>query len=78
MPNTAGHAAPRSRQADTAPIPRLALTREEAAASLGLSLDSFERYVQPTIRMLRQGRLRRVPVAELARWIDENADRTVR
>ena len=32
---------------DLAPIPRFALTREEAAPSLGMSLDSFERYVQP-------------------------------
>jgi hypothetical protein len=29
-----------------APIPRIALTREEAAAALGIGLDSFERYVQ--------------------------------
>jgi len=64
-------------EADTAPIPRLALTREEAAASLGMSLDSFERHVQPTICMVRRGRLRRVPVAELARWADDNAERTL-
>jgi excisionase family DNA binding protein len=62
---------------DTAPIPRVALTREEAAAALGLSLDSFERYVQPGIRMIRRGRLRLVPVAELDRWADDAAERTV-
>jgi integrase len=39
----------------TAPIPRLALSREEAAASIGMSLDSFERYVQPSLRMVRLG-----------------------
>jgi hypothetical protein len=62
---------------ELAPIPRRALTREEAAASLGMSLDSFEKYVQPTVRMIRCGRLRLVPVTELDRWLLEHAERTV-
>lgn len=62
---------------DLAPIPRLGLTREEAAASLGMSLDSFERHVQPSIRMCRLGRMRLVPVSELARWLEETAERTL-
>jgi hypothetical protein len=62
---------------DTAPIPRVALSREEAASSLGMSLDSFERHVQPTLRLVRLGRLRLVPVAELERWVDDNAQRTL-
>ena len=45
----------------TAP-PRLALTREEAARSLGVSLDSFERHIQPDLKLIRRGRLRLVPV----------------
>jgi excisionase family DNA binding protein len=60
----------------TAP-PRLALTREEAARSLGVSLDSFERYIQADLKLIRRGRLRLVPVAELERWINENARRTL-
>jgi hypothetical protein len=62
---------------DLAPIPRLGLTREEAAASLGMSLDSFERHVQPSIRMCRLGRIRLVPVRELERWLEDNAERTL-
>jgi hypothetical protein len=58
-----------------APIPRLALTREEAAAALGMSLDSFERHVQPTLRLVRRGRMRLVPIDELRRWLSENAER---
>jgi len=58
------------------PVPRVALTRDEAAASLGVSLDSFERHVQPTIRMIRRGKLRLVPVVELERWADENSEAT--
>lgn len=62
---------------ETAPTPRLALSREEAAASLGMSLDSFERHVQPTLRMIRLGRMRLVPVTELERWLEDNAERTL-
>jgi len=62
---------------DTAPIPRLALTREEAAASVGMSLDSFERHVQPTLRLVRLGRMRLVPICELERWLEDNAHRTI-
>ena len=62
---------------DLAPVPRRALTREQAAAALGMSLDSFERHVQPTIRMVRLGRMRLVPVSELDRWLDANAGRTI-
>jgi hypothetical protein len=56
---------------------RLALTRVEAAASLGISVDSFERFVQPEFRLIRRGRLRLVPVAELERWLDSNAARVL-
>jgi hypothetical protein len=58
-------------------IPRLALTREEAAASIGMSLDSFERHVQPTLRLVRLGRMRLVPISELNRWLEHNAALTL-
>jgi hypothetical protein len=62
----------------SSPVPRVALTREEAAASLGMgSVDSFERYVQPSIRMIRRGSLRLVPVAELVRWANDAAEATL-
>ena len=62
---------------DVAPIPRLSLTREEAAQALGMSIDSFERHVQPTIRMVRCGRMRLVPVREIDRWLEAQAKRTL-
>lgn len=61
----------------TAPVPRLALTREEAAASLGMSLDSFERHVQRDLRLVRRGRLVLVPVAEVERWVGTEAAATL-
>lgn len=55
--------------------PRLALTRAEAAEALGMSVDSFERYVQAEVRLIRRGRIRLVPIGELERWLVENAER---
>jgi hypothetical protein len=52
----------------------VAVKREQAAAMLGLSLDSFERYVQPELKLIRRGSLRLCPVAELERWASENAE----
>jgi len=59
------------------PILRVAYDREEAAAALGMKLDSFERWVQPEIKMIRLGKKRLVPVAELQRWATEAAERTL-
>lgn len=56
-------------------VPRTALTRAEAAASLGISLDAFETHVQPDLRLVRVGRLRLVPPRELERWVDAHAER---
>lgn len=56
-------------------MPRILLTKSEAAQSLGMSVDSFERYVQPFVRAVRKGRLRLYRVAELERWAEENAAR---
>ena len=54
--------------------PRLALTRQEAAAALGMSINSFERHVQPELRLVRRGKLRLIPVREIERWLEENSD----
>ena len=55
----------------------VAVTREDAARALGMSLDSFERFVQPEIKLIRKGRMRLVPVAELQMWAERNAERTL-
>lgn len=54
-----------------------ALTRKEAAKCLSMSLDSFERHVQPDVRLVRRGSLRLVPVNELDRWLADNATLTL-
>jgi hypothetical protein len=53
------------------------LTREEAAASLGMGLTSFKLHVQPHVRIIRRGKLRVIPVRELERWTEENAERVL-
>ena len=54
---------------------RLALSKSEAAAALGVSVDFFEDHVMHQLRVVRLGRRRLVPVNELVRWLDENANR---
>jgi excisionase family DNA binding protein len=58
-------------------VPRVTLTRAEAAEALGISIDSFERHVQPELRVIRRGRMRLVPLSELERWVKENASLTL-
>ena len=53
------------------------LTKVEAAASIGVSVDFFEHHVQPDLAVIREGRKVLVPVAELARWAAESARRTL-
>lgn len=55
----------------------LAYRRDDAAKVLSMSLDSFERYVQPEIRLVRRGSLRLVPRTEIERWLERNAALTL-
>jgi len=55
------------------PVPRFALTRKEAAASVGVSLSHFERHVQPHLKLIYSGSARLVPVAELQAWAERAA-----
>jgi hypothetical protein len=55
--------------------PRLALSRREAAAALGMSLRHFQRHVQPHLCCIYSGQLRLYPLAELERWMHEQTYR---
>ena len=61
-----------------APIPRVALTPAEAAASLGVGVDFFNENIRHELKLVRRGSKRLVPVAELQRWCEENAERVLR
>jgi hypothetical protein len=56
-----------------ASVTRYSLTRKEAAAALGMSVDTFERRVQPFIRVVLCGQLILVPPEELERWVKDNS-----
>jgi hypothetical protein len=57
-----------------APIPRLALTPPEAAASIGVGEDFFTEHVRPELHLIRRGRKVLIPVTELERWMAANAE----
>jgi excisionase family DNA binding protein len=62
----------------TAPtVARITLTPVEAAQALGISRDSFDRYVAPELRLVRRGRLVLVPVTELEKWVAREAALTL-
>jgi excisionase family DNA binding protein len=56
-------------------VPRLTLSKQEAAMALGVSVDYFEQHVMPDLRVIHRGRRRLIPSAELERWIDRSASR---
>ena len=58
----------------TVAVPRIALTRAEAAQSLGCGLTHFKSEIAPQLRVYRKGKVRLYAVAELQRWIEENAE----
>ena len=71
--NASGDRKGRSTGRPVQPVPRLLLSRKEAAASLGMSLDTFERRVQPAIKLVPCGQLVLVPLGELESWCDDRA-----
>jgi excisionase family DNA binding protein len=52
---------------------RVTLRVQEASEALGMSVDSFERYVRPEIRTIRRGRMVLIPVSELSEWVERHA-----
>jgi AraC-like DNA-binding protein len=54
-------------------VPRLLLSRKEAAEALGMSLRHFQRHVQPHVRCIYSGQLRLYRLRDLERWAEEHA-----
>ena len=53
---------------------RLALRREDAARVLAVSEETFDRYIRPTLPVVRLGSVRVYPVAALEAWLLDHAD----
>lgn len=58
-------------------VPRLAVTKTEAAEALGVSVDFLEDHVMRELRIVRRGRRLLIPLDELARWLEANSQRTL-
>jgi hypothetical protein len=52
----------------------LALRREDAAAAIGVSDETFDKHVRPTLPVVRLGSVRVYPVDALRDWLCEHAD----
>jgi hypothetical protein len=60
-----------------ASIERLALSPDEAAASIGCSRTYFDEHITHELRWVRRGRRKFVAVRELERWLTESGERTL-
>lgn len=56
------------------PVPRIALSRDEAAVALGVGLTFFSEEIQPELRLIRRKSKVLVPVTELERWCEQQAE----
>jgi len=54
--------------------PVLALSVEGACEALGVSWKAWREHIEPDVKVVRVGRCKRVAVAELERWLAENAE----
>jgi hypothetical protein len=54
-------------------LPRVLLTKREAAQASGMSVRHFERHVQPRLRCVHSGQLTLYPVRDIERWANEEA-----
>ena len=59
------------------PLPRLALSPDEAAAALGVSRDYLDEHVSPELRWVRRGRRKFVAVRELEAWLEREGTQTL-
>jgi hypothetical protein len=51
----------------------LTLNQRDAAAFLGISVDTFSEHVVPGLRRVKCGRLWLYPVRDLEQWVESNA-----
>ena len=58
-------------------VPVLALGIAEACEALGVSPAFWRENVAGEVKIVRRGRRKLVAVAELERWLDANAERTL-
>ena len=75
-PHTQGGSVSESTRKRPAPV-RLALSPDEAAASLGVSRDYLDEHVSSELKWVRRGRRKLVAIKELESWLERSAARTL-
>ena len=60
------------------PAVALAVSRDQAAALLSISVDTFERRVLPELRVAQVGRRQLIPIRELETWLSSKTARALR
>jgi len=68
---------PAAPQSVELPAVALAVSREQAAALLSISVDTFERRVLPHLRVAQVGRRQLVPVREREAWLSSRTARAL-
>lgn len=56
-------------------VPRVLLSKHEAAEAMGMSVRTFERHVQPEVEIVYSGSLRLFSLRSLQAWADARAVR---
>lgn len=54
---------------DESDVPRLALTRAEAARALGVSVEFFDKHIAPELPVVHRGRRRLYSVEAIKAWL---------
>ena len=54
-------------------VPALALRRAEAAAAIGVSVETFDSHIRAQLPTMRLGTVTVYPVAAIQRFLDDNA-----
>jgi len=52
----------------------LALRKADAARACGVSDETFDNHVRPSLPVVRMGTVRVYPVAGIERWLEDHAD----
>lgn len=56
------------------PVPVLALRKADAAAAIGVSDETFDKHVRPSLPVVRLGGVRVYPVEDLQEWLRAHAE----
>lgn len=56
------------------PLPRRGVNKEEAAAIIGVGMDLYREHIDKQIRTIKVGTKEIVPIFEIDRYMEENAD----